>query len=888
MVPAADASRKLVTEMSVSLFRLGRLCALGSVLAPAFVLLCCYPPCFAQNSAIAFADAQPVPLANACSNAFAGHFHRGSKADLVTTCTPADFPGQGPFTAVLMNQGNGMFNPVEDAAVDMIAAPVLAADMNSDGVTDLILNQQFSATIGVQLSNGDGAFQPPAYYTPSPLPANSEFTSAAVGDFNGDGKTDLAIITTVFSLSTTINSTNLLTIFLNTGGGVLKQAASYALDSIPANENAPMLIAGDLDGGNKTDLAVVYRSPSGKTIPYFAAAGGEFRKGTTYHAGAFPSAAAIGKFTSSGYGDIAVTTQSGVAILLGSSTGPFTSGGTIPYPYPAPQFGAGAQLVVADFDKDGNLDLALTTANFVDVYWGDGSGKFAGPSAFSVPPYPLALLTADTTGSGRIDLISAGQDASLTVLANLGHRNFRAAPNTRSAYASGIVTADFNRDGKQDAVVVNIPTCKAPCNGFVTVFPGSGSTYFNPGKRYPIGMHGAAIAAGDLNGDGNLDLVVTNATAGDDADVSVLMGVPGGGFAAARNYTLGSLSNDAILIDVDRDGKLDLVEDGGVALGNGDGTFGALKPFPGGLAFGQPYPTVFSMHLAVGDVNGDGFPDVVASWVPPGMSPFATQVFVLLGDGKGNFTSNQLFDANLLVQEVAGIAIGPLVEGGRPDIVLANNTVNPSGSDNVNAVIFTGDGTGNFVESSATVANADAGTSGSIVMADFNHDGIADIGIASGDQFTVALGKGDGTFPAQASFPVTFGTKTNPAAGLSVADFNGDGWPDVVLTNASGIARLHNQRVPLVSPASLKFAISGTQVVTVQNTLNFAETISAALANPGQTSYRITANTCQGSLAPGAKCTVSVEYASTGLPATNTLYIRANGIFIANIALNGN
>ena len=63
------------------------------------------------------------------------------------------------------------------------------------------------------------------------------------------------------------------------------------------------------------------------------------------------------------------------------------------------------------------------------------------------------------------------------------------------------------------------------------------------------------------------------------------------------NYTLGSLSNDAILVDVNKDGKLDLVEDGGVALGNGDGTFGALKPFPWGLGFGQPQPTAFSMHL---------------------------------------------------------------------------------------------------------------------------------------------------------------------------------------------------------------------------------------------------------------------------------------------------
>ena len=830
-----------------------------------------------------------MPLANACSNAFAGHLHRGAKMDLVTTCTPADFPGQGPFTAALMNQGNGMFPAIEDTAMDGVGSPVLAVDLNGDGLADLVVNQQFSATIGVQLSNGDGTFQTPVWYTPASLAANALFTAAATGDFDGDGRNDLAIITTVFSMTTAINSTNTLTIFLNNGGGVLKQAASYALDSIPANENPPMLVSGALDGDHEADLAVVYRSPSGKTIPYFATAAGAFRKGATYHAGAFPSAAAIGNLTTSGYGDIAVTTQSGVAILLGSSSGAFTFPSKIAYPPPVPPFGAGAQLLLADLDQDGILDLAISYTNFVEVYWGEGGGKFSAPISFSVPAYPLALLAADLTGTGRKDLVSAAQDASMTVLTNLGKRRFRAAPTTRSQYATGVVAHDFNGDGKQDIAVVTTPPCKAPCSGSVTVFPGSGSTWFNGGKLYAIGMHGAAIATGDLNGDGIPDLVVTNATAGDTADVSVLLGVAGGGFAAARNYTLGSLSNDAILVDVNKDGKLDLVEDGGVALGNGDGTFGALKPFPGGLGFGQPQPTAFSMHLAVGDLNGDGFPDVVASFVPPGMSPYAAEVFVLTGDGKGNFTADQLFDANLQVQEVAGIAVGVLRKGGPPDIVLANNVVNPSGGDLTNAVIFAGDGKGTFQETATPTASIDAGSSGVVAIADFNHDGIQDIGFVTGDQFAVAVGNGDGTFGASlAAFPIASGAQTNPAAGMAVADFNGDGWPDVVFTNDQGITRLYNQPVPMVSSGSMKFAASGTQLVTVQNTLHGTEAMSAGVAGGTQSAFRITANTCQGALAPGAKCSVTVEYATSGSPATDTLYIRGNGVFIATVGLSGN
>src|SRR5205814_3277752 len=135
---------------------------------------------------------------------------------------------------------------------------------------------------------------------------------------------------------------------------------------------------------------------------------------------------------------------------------------------------------------------------------------------------------------------------------------------------------------------------------------------------------------------------------------------------------------------------------------------------------------------------------------------------------------------------------------------------------------------------------------------------------------------------------IASGTQANPSASMAVADFTGDGWPDVVVTNDQGIARLYNQPVPMVSPGSLTFAASGTKSVTVQNTLRGAEAISAGMAGGAQSPFRITANTCQGVLAAGAKCTVSVEYATSGMPATDTFYIRGNGVFITTVALSGN
>jgi hypothetical protein len=849
------------------------------------------PASYAQNSAVNFIAAEPVPLANACNNVFAGHFHSSASMDFMTTCTPTYPPSATPNNTAMLNQGNGTYTPVEDTAIDQLAVPVAAADLNGDGWTDLVVNESFSPTIGVQLSNGNGTFKAPVYYTPSQFAGNQNAQLAAVvtGDFNGDGKTDVAIIVTVPTTLNTGTSPNTLIIYLNEGAGVLKQTASYTLTASGASQYPPLLAAGNLNGDHETDLAVVYRTSSGTAVPYFATGAGTFKKGSSYSAGTSPEAAVIGNFTSSGYGDIAVTGSTGITMLLGDSSDTFTNAPFQAYPYPA-QYGDGARVVAADFDMDGNLDLAMTAYNYVYVLWGNGNGAFSGTAAFSVPQGTVALLAADLRGNGEQDLATSEQNGSVNLLLNVGHnREFVAAANTYSGYAAGLVAADFNGDGKKDVAVVNTPPCTAPCSGKVTVFPGTGSTYFNPGKSYTIGMHGSAIAVGDVNGDGVLDLVVTNATPGDAADVSVLLGIKGGGFQSARNYTLGSLSNDAFLVDMNKDGKLDLVEDGGIALGKGDGTFGPLKPFPDGIVFGRPESYLFTTHLAVGDLNGDGVPDVAASYMPPDNPDFA-QVWVLLNDGKGNLTGTQLNDSNGIVFEVTGVAIGKLQGGSINDIVLANNGADSNGVSYGDAVIFMGDGKGNFTESNDYGEITEGGGVGTVTVADFNHDGINDIGLTSLDEFVVLLGQkaGSSAYGGSSVFPITSGSSTNPQSNLAVADFNGDGWPDVVLSNTYGITRLYDVPVPTVSPDGLTWTASGVQKVTIKNSLSTSQAIQAAIVGTTESSFKISGNTCGSSLAAGATCTISVEYISgkTNI-ASDTLYVRSNSAFIAQISLFG-
>ena len=411
--------------------------------------------------------------------------------------------------------------------------------------------------------------------------------------------------------------------------------------------------AGDINGDTLPDLAVV---GGGSLTPYISTHGGALTRGATYAVGAGFSAE-IKDVNGDGHGDVIFVSQTGIGILLGSSSGQLAAGKSIG--------SLGSFLLVAgDLNKDGVMDLAVAdrhSAPCVNVYFGNGNGTFKAPTTYSVGNNSVSLIAGDFFGRGNLDLATFDNgDASLTLLQNTGNGYFQAATVTRSVNATGIVAGDFNRDGKQDVAVVNTPTCATPCKGTVTVFPGSGSNFFNPGKSYPIGMHGSAIAAGDLNGDSIADLVVVNSVAGDAIDTSILLGNADGTFKAAHNYTLGSRSNEFYLVDVNHDGHLDLLTAGGIALGKGDGTFGTRKPFPN-FSFG---PT---MHFAVGDVNSDGNSDVVA--VTSGTCTMTMQV--LQGDGKGGFAAKSVvYDSDS--ETVSSIALARLRSGGPLDIVYSS------------------------------------------------------------------------------------------------------------------------------------------------------------------------------------------------------------------------
>lgn len=821
--------------------------------------------CDGQNSAVNFTSSQPIPLGSSCSNVIlAGKFQRTSDADLVTSCYSSYPPDNGPFTAVLLNQGDALYVPVPDQSVDYFAAPVQTADLNNDGYDDLIeVWNPFSGAFTIQLSNGDGTFQDPVNYT---VPSSSAVVVWAVtGDFEHNGRIDVAVLS---GTPTNYGGANSLAIFLNDGTGKLTQSGTYALNSSPSGYSHAILVAGDINHDGRVDLTVVYTGATGTAVPYISQGNGKFTKGSARSAGDSPITAAWGDFNKDGYGDIAVTTPTGFNILFGSSTGAFTGSKFTSFQTPFAALRSGLEIAPGDFDQDGNLDLAVSASNGVDIYWGGGDGTFPTVSSFASDDY--TLIATDINADGRLDLVTSSFNRT-SILYNLGGRGFRGAPNTHSPNANGIVAGDFNRDGYLDVAVVRTPSCAAPCNGVVTVLPGKGA-YFNGGPSYTIGMHGSAIAAGDLDGDGILDLVVTNATAGDNADVSILLGTSTGGFGPARNLKLGSLSNDAFLADVNGDGKLDLIEDGGVALGDGKGSFGNLTPFPDGIGYSS------ATHLTVADFNGDGHPDIAVAWPP---STDNQQANVLINDGKGNFTDVPIYLSNDQLEFISGITAGHLNGGTINDLVFAGGGTccNSGNLNNAGFFVLFNDGKGNFSAGPAGGPDLQPGEGPSpygVVIADFNKDGHNDIGFAVGDKFYVSTGPSFN----QLSFPFTAAINTPYSA---VGDFNKDGWPDIVFTGPYGVSRLYDVPVPTVSPAALNFTSEGAQTVTVKNTTTKSQAITASFydglgSEPG---FIIANNTC-GTLAAGASCSITVSY--NGLMNVGTaLYVRANAQYIVEI-----
>lgn len=348
--------------------------------------------------------------------------------------------------------------------------------------------------------------------------------------------------------------------------------------------------------------------------------------------------------------------------------------------------------------------------------------------------------------------------------------------------------ADLNSDGKPDLIVTNTGSGAV---GTVSVLLGNGDGTFQAPVTYYSGGHEAySVAVADVNGDGKPDLIVAN-TCGDGScttgTISVFLGKGDGTFQSPSTFSSGGSTTFSVAVaDMNGDGKLDLVVadmlgsingDGivGVLLGNGDGTFQSAVNYDSG--------GYITSSAAVGDVNGDGRPDVVAAnYCASDLTSFCNYgtVTVMLGNGNGTLAPPVSY--NLIQISADSVTIADLNRDGRNDIVAAN------GSASVNVLLGNGDGTFR----SAVSYSIGGYSITSVIVADLNADGIPDIGAATlcssssncyGHQslgtVQVLIGNGNGTFQAAAAFdPGGY-----DSISITSGDANGDGRADLFLVN---------------------------------------------------------------------------------------------------------
>ena len=527
-----------------------------------------------------------------------------------------------------------------------------------------------------------------------------------------------------------------------------------------------------------------------------------------------PYSLPVGDFNGDGKLDLVAETGNGTVILLGNGDGTFQPGANVPNV-------TGNLFVVGDFNGDGKLDLATADAkskNNVAIFLGNGDGTFQAGKISLVSGAPTFLAVGDFNGDGKLDLaVAVGKDNDVSILLGNGDGTLQPAVS----YAAGedpysLAVADFNKDGKPDLAVVNRKSNN------VSILLGNGDGTFQPPQDYATAPGATAVVAADFDQDGNTDLAVASPSTN---TISILLGNGDGSFQAQVPHPVDH-AGSLVAADMNGDGKPDLVVSGwadtlrppAILLGNGDGTFQPPVNYEpdgnlivvadlngdgvpdlavgsnqmrqatndnvtillgkGGGVFVPPlksYPVLSdAVFLAVGDFNGDGRADLAVA------DEGSNAVSILLNNGAGGFQPR--VDYAVLKQPVS-IAVGDFNGDGKPDLAVAEY-----GANAISILLGNGDGTFR----SSVSYGLGIGSPTSVVAADFNGDGkldlaISDEGVNMGVKVSVLLGNGDGTFQPRVEYPIYHAPVS---AYLAVADFNGDGIPDVaVVTSNEGDGR---------------------------------------------------------------------------------------------------
>ena len=441
-----------------------------------------------------------------------------------------------------------------------------------------------------------------------------------------------------------------------------------------------------------------------------------------------------------------------------------------------------------------NLSHALILVIFFFVFAASAAAtgkQFVAAPSYPVGLYPGPLAVGDLNNDGIQDLVIVNHDGSVSVL--LGRKDGSFAPaRTRSLtpQATALALGDIDGDGNLDVVL-----------GFdngeveeVEVFRGNGNGTFKPGVVIDQSSCPVALAVTDLNNDHKNDIVVANS--GNCGSYLRVLLNSGHGQFQGTSYPLLNTASALAVSDLNNDGNMDVAvtssagEFVAVLLGKGDGT---LQPFVNYAAGDSP------ISLAIGDVNHDGAADLVMGSRNNGVEGLE----VLLNKGNGTF-GQPVFTAVAVSQSVQ---LADFDGDGNLDVAGFGGL----NSENYVAILL-GKGNGAFKLPSAIYGQPQA-QSGGMVVGDFNRDKRPDLALANfgSNSVSILFGKGDGTLLAANSYPV----HDNPFL-FATADFNGDHIPDLVVPVAgtlytylgTGNGTFRSLRTSRVNPLANSVAVA--------------------------------------------------------------------------------
>jgi hypothetical protein len=523
-------------------------------------------------------------------------------------------------------------------------------------------------------------------------------------------------------------------------------------------------------------------------------------------------------------------------------------------------------VTVGDFNRDGNLDIAVVSylpTGQVSIFLGNGDGTFRPGKAYAVAVQPLYAATASFRNNGILDLV-VGDSLSDDVYVMLGNGDGTFQPAV--AYPTNgrpevVATGDFNGDGKIDIASVAGYACDC-----LEILPGNGDGTFGAPVVAPFTLLDYTIAVGDFNGDGNLDV----ATIGDTGfEVAILLGNGDFTFRQGDDYTVGSSPESIATGYFNRDDKIDLavaVFEGvgvGVLLGNGNGIFQ------------QPvfYDTWFPTSVAVGDFNGDGKADLVASNAGSAANLFASTVSVFLGNGDGTFQPGVMYPAG---KEASYVAVGDFNGDHQPDLVVVDGSRDA-------AITLLNTGVAGFSPTTPLLFPFQlVGTSSPAQTVTLTNTGAAPLKISSlkatGD-FHLTSTCGSNVPPgANCAINVTFApTSTSTQSEAVIIE-------DSASTKPQAIELIGAGTVVQFTPALLNFAsqkvgtTSAPQMVQLTNQGAAPLDISSVLLHGFHSQDFSATNNCPASLASKATCTISITFTpnNTGTR-TALVYVYDNG-----------